>query len=87
MAGLLPRRLPLAGGRATIRPGQLFREADRETSLAPSYRFSTDFAEPAAHTAVAGPSDRRFPRWYANEISDWLTGRTKRLTPHQTPPA
>lgn len=73
---------PLAGGRATIRQGQIFRQAGRETTWAPSYRFSTDFAEPVARTALAGgPSDRRFSRWYANEIADWLAGRTKRLAP------
>jgi len=76
---------PLAGGRATIRQGQIFRQGGRETTWSPSYRFCTDFAEPAAHTALAGgSSDRRFSRWYANEIADWLAGRTKRLTPGET---
>jgi penicillin amidase len=70
----------LRGGRATIHQGQIFREGGRETTWAPSYRFTTDLAEPTAQTALAGgPSDRRFSRWYANEIEDWLAGRTKEL--------
>jgi penicillin amidase len=73
---------PLRGGRATIHQGQVFRQGGRETSWAPSYRLATDFAEPVARTALAGgPSDRRFSRWYANEIQDWLDGRTKQLSP------
>jgi penicillin G amidase len=72
----------LRGGRATIHAGQLFRQAGRETSWGPAYRFATEFPQPVAHTALAGgPSDRRFSRWYANEIENWLAGRTKQLTP------
>ncbi|HEX6583458.1 MAG TPA: penicillin acylase family protein [Thermoleophilaceae bacterium] len=72
---------PLRGGRASIHQGQVFRQGGRETSWAPSYRFATDLAQPVAHTTLAGgPSDRRFCRWYANEIEDWLAGRFKRLT-------
>jgi penicillin amidase len=89
LGGRLPRRtgfdrgpFPLRGGRATIHQGQVFRQGGRETSWAPSYRLATDFAELAADTALAGgPSDRRFSRWYANEIRDWLDGRTKQLSP------
>jgi penicillin amidase len=70
----------LRGGRATIHQGQIFTQNGRTTSWAPSYRFVTDFTEPAAHTSLAGgASDRRFSRWYANEIGDWLGGRTKPL--------
>ncbi|MFF4905801.1 penicillin acylase family protein [Streptomyces sp. NPDC001260] len=87
LGGRLPRwagfdrgPYPLPGGRATIRQGQLFRQAGRETTWSPGARFITDFTEIAAHTALAGgPSDRRFSRWYGNEIDDWRAGRTKRL--------
>ena len=89
LGGRLPRWMgfdrgpfPLRGGRATIHQGQVFRQRGRETSWAPSYRLATDLAEPVAHTALAGgPSDRRFSGWYANEIQDWLDGRTKQLSP------
>jgi hypothetical protein len=70
----------LRGGRATVDQGQIFTQNGRTTSWARSYRFVTDFTEPAAHTSLAGgASDRRFSRWYANEIGDWLGGRTKPL--------
>lgn len=95
LGGRLPRwagfdhgPYPLVGGRATIRQGQVFRQGGRETSWSPGCRFITDFAERAAHTALAGgPSDRRFSRWYANEIGAWLDGRTKHLAPRVRVPA
>lgn len=72
--------IELAGGRATIRQGQVYRTGGRETTFAPSLRFVTDFAEDAVYTALAGgPSDRRFSRWYTSGVSDWLAGRLKRL--------
>ena len=74
--------LTLRGGRATIHQGQIFRQAGRFTTWAPSYRLITDLGEPAARTALAGgPSDRRFSRWYTSEVQDWLEGRCKTLTP------
>jgi hypothetical protein len=74
--------IALAGGRGTIRQGQVYRSGGRETSFAPSYRLVTDLGEAAAHTSLAGgPSDRRFSRWYASEVASWLAGRAKRLAP------
>jgi penicillin amidase len=91
LGGRLPRLfgfdrgpIELIGGRATIHQGQIYRSGARETSFAPSYRLVTDLGEPAAYTALAGgPSDRRFSRWYASGIADWLAGRLKRLRPLQ----
>jgi len=72
--------VPLRGGRATIHQGQIYRSGGRQTSFAPSYRLITDFGEAAAYTCLAGgPSDRRFSRWYACEVGDWLNGRYKKL--------
>ncbi len=87
LGGRLPRwagfdrgPLTLRGGRATVHQGQIFLLGGRETTWAPSYRFVTDLGEPAAWTTLAGgASDRRFSRWYANELDDWLAGRFKRL--------
>jgi penicillin amidase len=74
--------LVLRGGRATVHQGQIFLLDGRQTTWAPSYRFVTDLGEPAAWTTLAGgASDRRFSRWYANELDDWLAGRFKRLAP------
>lgn len=89
LGGRLPRwfgfdRGPfvLRGGRGTIHQGQLFRAGGRETTFAPSYRLVTDMAERSARTCLAGgPSDRRFSRWYASGVSDWLAGRFKSLGP------
>jgi len=87
--GRLPRWLgfdrgPIAlpGGRATVHQGQIYRAGGRETTFAPSYRIVTDLGEDVAHTCLAGgPSDRRFSRWYASGLSDWLARRLKPVTP------
>jgi penicillin amidase len=72
----------LAGGRATIHQGQIYRAGGRQTSFAPSYRLITDLGEPAAYTTLmGGPSDRRFSRWYTCGVADALAGRFKRLRP------
>ncbi len=74
--------LALPGNRATIHQTQIYRSGGRDTSFAPSYRLVTDLAEPSAHTCLAGgPSDRRFSRWYASGVDDWLAGRFKTLAP------
>jgi len=78
--------ITLAGGRATIRQGQIYRSGGRETSFAPSYRLVVDFAEDVAHTALAGGvSDRRFSNLYVSDIDNWLAGRLKRVEPMRTP--
>ncbi len=86
-AGKLPRFLgfdrgpvPLAGGRATPRQGQVYSSGGRVTSFAPSYRLIVDLATEVAHTILAGgPSDRRFSKWYCSELEAWLEGRYKTL--------
>ena len=87
--GKLPRFLgfdrgpfELRGGRATVHQGQLYRNAGRVTSFAPSQRFMTDLAEAFCHTALAGgASDRRFSRWYAAGLREWYRGEYKVLAP------
>lgn len=82
IAGFDHGPITLAGGRATIRQGQIYRSGGRETSFAPSYRLVVDFAEEAAHTALAGGvSDRRFSGLYTSDVNNWLQGRLKRLVP------
>jgi len=73
--------LPLLGGRATVRQGQVYRSAGRTTSFGPSMRVVIDLAEEGSHTALAGgPSDRRFSRWYCSGLAGWQAGELKRLT-------
>ncbi|MEO8426312.1 MAG: penicillin acylase family protein [Verrucomicrobiota bacterium] len=85
--GKLPRWLgfdrgpiPLLGSRATVHQGQIYRAGGRETTFSPSLRLVTNLSGDEMHTTLAGgPSDRRFSKWYANEIDDWLKGRYKVL--------
>ena len=87
--GKMPRLLgfdrgpiTLAGGRATVNQGQIYRSAGRVTSFAPSVRLVTDLGTDEVHTALAGGvSDRRFSRWYVSDLKRWLRGEYKRLTP------
>jgi penicillin amidase len=85
--GKLPRFLgfdygpiSLEGSRATVVQGARFHSHGRETTFSPSYRYIADLGTEEVHTALAGgPSDRRFSRWFKNEISDWLAHRYKVL--------
>jgi penicillin amidase len=85
--GRLPRFLgfdrgpiPLRGGRATPHQGQIFEAAGRTTSFAPSLRLIADLGGETLSTAMpGGPRDRRFSRWYASGLADWLAGRYKTL--------
>ena len=87
MSGTLPPWLgfdrrpgAMRGGRATIHQGQQLRIGGRDISVGPSYRMVTDLASSALRTVLpGGPSDRRFSRWYASGVADWLTGRSKTL--------
>ena len=86
--GKLPRFLGFDRGPITIignlaspHQGQIFESAGRQTSFAPSLRMVTDLSTDDLYTNLAGgPSDRRFSKWYASDIDDWLEGRYKRLT-------
>lgn len=69
-----PYRMP--GGRATIFQGQIYRSGGRTTSFFPTVHFITDMSEAAVHTNLAGgASDRRFSRWYCNDLDNWLHGK------------
>jgi len=72
--------LEMPGNRATVHQGQIFRGGGREMSFAPSLRFMTDLATDEIKTTLAGgASDRRFSKWYANGLRDWIEGRYKVL--------
>ncbi|MCW5555916.1 MAG: penicillin acylase family protein [Verrucomicrobiae bacterium] len=86
--GKLPRLLGFdrgpffaIGNRATIHQAQLYTSGGRRTSFLPSFRIVTDLATDEVCTNVAGgPSDRRFSKWYASDIKNWLQGRYKTLS-------
>ncbi len=72
---------PLRGGRATVHQGQVYTNAGRKTSFAPSFRMITDMAERSIHTNLAGGvSDRRFSKLYNNDFSNWMNGIYKKFT-------
>ena len=69
------------GGRATIHQGQIYRSANRLTTFFPSFRIVSDLSSDACRTNLAGgPSDRRFSKWYASDLDNWVRGRYKTLT-------
>lgn len=72
---------PLRGGRATVHQGQVYTNAGRKTSFAPSFRMITDMAERSIYTNLAGGvSDRRFSKLYNNDFSNWMNGIYKKFT-------
>ena len=85
--GKLPRFLGFDRGPITIigslaspHQGQIFESAGRQTSFAPSLRMVADLATDNLYTNLAGgPSDRRFSKWYASDLDNWIEGRYKRL--------
>lgn len=70
----------LKGGRATVHQGQIYNSAGRITSFTPSYRFVTDMSESVIYSSLAGgASDRRWSKYYANEVHDWKAGKYKKI--------
>lgn len=69
------------GSRATIHQGQLYRSGGRETTFLPSFRTVIDLAHEGLESNLAGgPSDRRFSRWYCNDLENWQSGQYKKLS-------
>lgn len=87
--GKLPRWLgfdrgpiEIRGGRATVHQGQIYRSAGRLTSFIPSFRMIAELDRDGLRTnLVGGPSDRRFSKWYCNDVPRWLAGDYKPVGP------
>jgi penicillin G amidase len=80
--GIQTNELPMRGCHATPFQGHLLRAAKRETTFAPSYHFVTDLGTDEAWTNLpGGPKESWFSRWYKSDITRWLTGSYKRLSP------
>ncbi len=87
--GKLPRFLgfdrgpiTLKGGRSTVHQGQVFKAQGRNSSFGPSIRVIVDMAEDHLQTnLIGGVSDRRFSKWYCNDLDNWLNGKYKVLKP------
>jgi len=72
--------LTIIGGRATIHQGQIYRSGNRETTFVPSFRIVSDLSTQECRTNLAGgPSDRRFSKWYLNDLENWKQGKYKTL--------
>ena len=72
--------ISLPGNRATITQGQIFKAAGRTTTFSPSCRIITDMAYKEMYTNTTGGNcDRRFSRWYSNNMKDWLNGTYKTI--------
>jgi penicillin amidase len=80
--GFRSRPVAMPGCHATPFQGHLLTTATRESTFAPSYHFVTDLGTDEAWTNLpGGPSESRFSQWYKSDISLWLAGEYKRLTP------
>ncbi len=72
--------ISLPGNRATITQGQIFNIAGRTTTFSPSCRIIADMASKEMYTnTTGGNSDRRFSRWYNNNMKEWIEGRYKTI--------
>jgi penicillin amidase len=72
--------MQLPGSRASVRQGQIYKNGDRISSFAPSYRMVVDVGERGIHSVLAGGhSDRRFSRWYDSDLARWLAGELKEV--------
>ncbi len=70
----------IEGNRATIVQGAVYKAHGRETTFCPSYRFISDLGTSKVETVLAGgPSDRRFSKWYSNDLDNWYNFRYKTL--------
>ncbi len=71
----------IAGGRATIQQGQIYRSGGRVTTFMPSYRTVSDLSNDDFFSNLAGgPSDRRFSKWYISDLKNWLDNKFKKLS-------
>jgi penicillin G amidase len=85
LLGLRSPPVGMPGCHATPFQGHLITTATRESTFAPSYHFVTDLGTDEAWTNLpGGPSESRLSKWYNTDISHWLAGEYKLLTP--TPP-
>ncbi|MCB1175051.1 MAG: penicillin acylase family protein [Leptospiraceae bacterium] len=74
--------ITIIGGRATPHQGQIYRSANRLTTFVPSFRIISELETDSSHTNLAGGAvDRRFSRYYCNDLDNWVHGNYKELRP------
>lgn len=72
--------ISIEGNRATIVQGALYRAHGRLSSFCPSWRYISEMKSGKTYSILAGGvSDRRFSKWYTNDVSKWLNFEYKEL--------
>lgn len=75
---------PLAGGRSTVRQGQLITMDGMESAIGPAYRMICDLSEDVIWTSIPGGVDgSRFSSTYTTWVQEWLAGSYHKLEPPQ----
>ncbi|MBT3784520.1 penicillin acylase family protein [bacterium] len=70
----------IEGCRATVVQGSIYIDNGKKAAFCPCYRFIADLGTNEAHTILAGGhTDRRFSRFYKNEVEAWLNFQYKTL--------
>ena len=82
--GYNSRQYAMPGCHATLFQGHVLQTAKRESTFAPSYHLVTELSQDEVWTNLpGGPSENRFSKYYKTDVSRWLAGEYKRLTPHR----
>jgi len=67
------RNVPVAGNRATIVQGQVFKAHGRQTSFCPSWKMITNMKSSEIYTVLPGGlNDRPWSKYFRSDISNWL---------------
>lgn len=73
--------ISIDGSRATIVQGAIYEAHGRVSTFCPSMRFITDLGSRKSYTMLAGGiSDRRFSKFYSNEIERFLNYEYKEVS-------
>lgn len=82
LLGLKSPTMAMPGCHATPFQGHLLTTKTRESTFAPSYHFVTDMSTRQAWTNLpGGPSESAFSWWYQSDLTRWLEGEYKILSP------
>lgn len=70
----------LNGATPVVKQSFIFKFNKVETVFSAGYRMITDLAEKEVHTNLpGGATDRRYSKWYSNDIKNWIKGIYKIL--------
>lgn len=73
--------LEMPGNRATVAASVIFQDKKRGVAVGATYRCVTDLSTPEAFTILAGgPSEKRFSKFYSNDVAKWLGFEYKHIS-------